>query len=94
MHSRHSGEEELYFYPYPTLMLEGDKRSALRPGRFTSLEETLYPLYRRLCGPHAHQGLNPDHAAPNESLYRLRFDLRHLFVNCLTKLLVAQAKVP
>lgn len=93
MHSRHSGEEEVHLNPYSTLALEGDKRSALRPGRFNALEETRYPLHRRLCGPHAHQGLNPDHATPNESLYRLLFDLRHLFVNCLTKLLVAQAKV-
>jgi hypothetical protein len=83
MPSRHRGEEEEQLYPYLTLALEGVKRPALHPDRFTSLEETRYPLHSRLSGPHSNQGLNSDHAAPNESLYLLHFAFRHLFVNFL-----------
>ena len=82
MLSRHRGEEEGLLYPYSALALEGVKRPALRPGRFTSWEETRYPLHMRSSGPHSHQRLNSDHAAPNKSFYQLHFALRHLFVNC------------
>jgi len=37
--------------PYLTLMLEGGRWSAPRPGHFTPGKETQYPLYRTFSGP-------------------------------------------
>jgi len=73
-----------------TAALEGGEWSAARPGRILPPGKTRYPLYRRLGGPQGrsgraenlvpHRDSIPDRPARSQSLYRLSYPARHIYV--------------